>query len=183
MTDLTGNRYGRLQVLWPAGLKKAGCNRVMWACQCDCGRVSAVVQHALTRPVPTRSCGCLRVDCGRKMAPINQRFSPPKRTTHGHTRGSTRGGAITPEYRAWVEAKKRCVNPATAPYKYYGGRGIEFRFDDFLSFYREVGDKPRPKHLYSLDRINVNGHYEPGNVRWATWKEQRANRRDSKGGV
>lgn len=78
------------------------------------------------------------------------------------------------EYTAYTSAKGRCNNPNNNRYKDYGGRGIEFRFTDFEEFYAEVGDKPSPKH--SLDRIDNDGHYEKGNVRWATPIEQGRNR-------
>lgn len=79
-----------------------------------------------------------------------------------------------PEYRAYQAAKGRCQNPKHKLFKYYGERGIEFRFDSFKSFLDILGFRPSSK--YSLDRINNNGHYEPGNVRWATKQEQVLNR-------
>jgi len=69
------------------------------------------------------------------------------------------------------------MNPNVERYPDYGGRGIEFRFTSFEAFYAEVGPKPVPKSNYSIDRIEVNGHYEPGNIRWTTAKTQRHNRR------
>jgi len=82
---------------------------------------------------------------------------------------------ISVELRAFNSARTRCNNPHAASFAYYGGRGIEFRFNDFDEFFKEVGK--RPSHLHSLDRIDNDGHYEKGNVRWATKKEQIANRR------
>jgi len=95
-----------------------------------------------------------------------------KPPTHGMTK--------RPEYLAWMNAKSRCNNPKNKAWSYYGGRGIsmcEEWVDDFLSFYEHVGPKPSPEH--SLDRIDNDGNYEPGNLRWATKKEQSANRRCS----
>ena len=66
----------------------------------------------------------------------------------------------TPEWFAYVTAKTRCTNPNVEAFKHYGGRGIEFRFTSFKEFLTEVGLKPEPKNLYSLDRIDNNGHYE-----------------------
>jgi hypothetical protein len=81
-----------------------------------------------------------------------------------------------PERLAYRNAKHRCENRANVRYKHYGGRGIEFRFKSFDEFFTELGPRPTPKH--SVDRFpNNDGHYEPGNVRWATPKEQRANQR------
>lgn len=73
----------------------------------------------------------------------------------------------------------RCRNPEHPAYRHYGGRGIEVKFDCFYDFYEEVGPKPPtgPSGSYSIHRIYNNGHYEKGNVKWATWKEQAANRR------
>jgi hypothetical protein len=75
-------------------------------------------------------------------------------------------------------AKQRCRNPKARGYKYYGGRGIEVRFASFKEFYAHVG--PRPSAQHSLDRIDSDGHYEPGNVRRATTEEQVNNRRNAK---
>lgn len=94
----------------------------------------------------------------------------PKQFTHG--------GARTPEFRAFQNAKYRCNNPKSAAWPQYGGRGIEFRFQNFEEFLAEVGC--RPNSSFSIDRINNNGHYEPGNVRWATRLEQQQNRRKTK---
>jgi hypothetical protein len=84
----------------------------------------------------------------------------------------------TLEALAYYRAKDRCNNPRNGSYPDWGGRGIKFRFTSFEEFFAEVGPKPRPKHLYSLDRWPDNdGHYEKGNVRWAKDGEQLANRR------
>jgi len=81
------------------------------------------------------------------------------------------------EYKAYMGAKARCRNPNDKNYKDYGGRGIEFRFKSFEEFFSCLGLKPSPQH--SLDRFpnNKDGHYEPGNVRWATKRDQVKNRR------
>lgn len=85
----------------------------------------------------------------------------------------------TKEYFAWCDMRKRCLSEKSKDYANYGGRGITIderwnRFEDFLA---DVGIAPSKKH--SLDRIDVNGNYEPGNIRWATWQEQQTNRRNS----
>ena len=84
----------------------------------------------------------------------------------------------SPEYKAFYSAMSRCNNPNRSSYKRYGGRGIEFRFDSWLEFWEELG--ARPSNLHTLDRINPDGHYEKGNVRWATRKEQANNRTNNK---
>jgi len=83
-------------------------------------------------------------------------------------------GKVPSEYAAYMNAKYRCTNPEAQGYVGYGGRGIEFLFSSFEQFFSELGSQPKGK---TLDRIENNGNYEPGNVRWATPKQQAANRR------
>lgn len=93
------------------------------------------------------------------------------RTTHGESRNRT----YSVELNAYDAAKGRCNNPSNTAYDRYGGRGIEFRFESFEEFLAEVGRRP----TYSLERIDVNGHYEKGNVKWATALEQANNKRNN----
>jgi hypothetical protein len=94
---------------------------------------------------------------------------------HGHGRQAGRTAA----YRAWKHMRERCNNPNAADYGRYGGRGIRVctRWDDYSAFLSDLGDRPGPTH--SLDRIDVNGNYEPGNCRWADIKTQARNRRET----
>lgn len=79
-----------------------------------------------------------------------------------------------PEYQVYQTAKDRCTNPNSQRWYTHGGRGIKFLFKSFLHFYETLG--PRPEGDYSLERINNNGNYEPGNVKWATRSEQQKNK-------
>ena len=125
-----------------------------WAiCRCDCGNIKRVRAIDLERR-GTRSCGCLREE---------------NRTKHGMR--------WTKEYGAWGGMKARCNAPSTTRYERYGGRGItvcQAWSDSFEAFYVDVG--PAPSEDHSIDRIDNNGNYEIGNVRWATRKEQSANK-------
>lgn len=148
--DLSGQRFGRWVV--EACVQDGSPGRIHWWCICDCGTRKMVAQPSLRRGI-SKSCGCLIVDTHR---------------THGQTKQS--------EFRIWDQMKQRCLNPKHKNYSYYGGRGIRIHEDwlrSFVAFLEAVGSRPSTRH--SLDRINVNGNYEPGNVRWATKKEQGRN--------
>lgn len=80
-----------------------------------------------------------------------------------------------PEKQTWYDMLNRCKNYRHAGYSYYGGRGIQVKYKDYEDFISDVGLRPSAK--YSIDRINNNGNYEPGNCRWATWSQQMKNRR------
>jgi hypothetical protein len=84
------------------------------------------------------------------------------------------GKANSPEDRAYHNARSRCTNPKNPRFYCYGARGIEFRFTCLQELLEDIGERPSPEH--TLDRKNNDGHYEPGNVRWATRSEQAKNR-------
>lgn len=157
--NLINQKFNRLEVVTYAGEDSRG--RSLWKCLCSCGG-SLIVPGASLRSGNTKSCGCYARDV---WCNDNPSFK------HGHARKKHE----SPEYRIYKDAKTRCSNPKRKDYDYYGGRGIEFRFISFVEFYAELG--PRPSVHHSVDRIDVNGHYEKGNVRWATKKEQSQNRR------
>lgn len=116
-------------------------------------------------PRPSKKHWLRKVDRKGGFAPGNVHWWMPHGKSH------------TPEYHIYVGARYRCTNPKSEVWKDYGGRGIQFRFVSFEEFLAELGPRPSPE--YSLDRINNDGHYEPGNVRWATASEQRNNQRCS----
>ena len=100
-----------------------------------------------------------------------------RRVKHGHTWRVGKTALATPTYDAWHNMIQRCTNPRSPEYRNYGARGIAVcqpwrRFEVFL---HDVGERPAP-HL-TLERINNDGNYEPGNVKWATRREQRRNQR------
>jgi hypothetical protein len=156
--DLAGKAFGRWTVI---ARDKDKWGKLAWQCVCACGRPGRVGGYQL-RTGRSKSC----VPCSMKVSPRNYR--------HGHTYGH----GMTPEYNAWIGAKTRCFNAKRHDFALYGGRGItmcrEWQ-DSFTAFLEHIG--PRPSATHSLDRIDVNGHYEPGNVRWATRSEQQRNRR------
>lgn len=121
----------------------------------------------------TKSCGCLNAEHAQS---IGYKVGHFKEFTHGNTRG----GKATPEYAAWMNMKNRCCNKNYNGYQNYGGRGIKVCdrwLDSFENFIEDIGERSRGM---SLDRINVNGNYEPSNCRWATAKEQANNTRFNK---
>ena len=156
--DISGKTYNRLTVI-----RKIGVNRsraVVWECLCVCGNKSNVTGTALRRG-STKSCGC-----------IKHEYYPNHFVKHGKF-----GTKI---YRTWGGIKFRCENPNSKAYPGYGGRGIKMYepwSKSFVEFYKYIGDPPTDKH--TLDRIDNNKGYEPGNIQWATWKQQANNRRDT----
>lgn len=165
LIDLTGQRFGRLTILSKDPVSKNG--QVRWLCRCDCGNEKVIIGTSIRGGV-TLSCGCLSREITSKV-----------RTTHGHTRGSAKDSRrSTPEWQAWRAMISRCTNPNRRDNKHYLDRGITVSprwINNFENFYADMGDRPSPQH--SIDRIDVNGGYTPGNVKWSTVIEQRLNRR------
>lgn len=159
--DIKGKRFGRLVVIERAPEKNKH-GQAMWICLCDCGQaVTARSNHLRTGG--THSCGCLKREVTSSLKP-----------------GKSHGLSYTQIYKRWASMLTRCYRPTAANYHYYGGRGItvceEWR-DSVEAFIRDMG---LPEEGQSIDRIDVNGNYEPSNCRWATATEQARNKRNSR---
>ena len=167
LLDLAGRRFGRLLVLSYVG---RGDRRIhYWECKCDCGDLTIANSKCLLGG-NTISCGCYRIEQQLKKTQI-----------HGHATRSR-----TPEYMAWQNMIGRCEYQNYIGYSQYGGRGItvcprwrhgEDGRSGFGCFLLDMGSRPSDRH--SLDRMDVNGNYEPTNCRWATQAEQDSNRRNN----
>lgn len=154
--DIKGKKYNRWTVL---SLDRIENKRAYWLCQCECG-TKKVVSSSSLRCGTSKSCGCLTKENGIKT--IN-------------------GLSKTKLYRTYANIKQRCYNKNNFEYKNYGARGIimcdEWK-NDFLNFYNWAIQNGYKEEL-TIDRINVNGNYEPNNCRWITMKEQYHNRTDN----
>lgn len=156
--DITDQRFGRLVAV--ARDRAATGRHTKWLCLCDCGSETSVFLDALRRGAST-SCGCLRSEGIQKRS-----------LTHGHQVGRT----ITRTLKSYRHAKARCQNPNNHKFPVYGGRGIKMcdRWSEsFEAFLTDMGECPRG---LTLDRIDVNGDYEPGNCRWASQHVQTRNK-------
>lgn len=153
--DLSGQKFGRLTVLSRAGIQKT---HALWECQCECGNKSIATTSNLKKG-STTSCGC---------------YDKERRIKHGNAKAEL----YVREYQIWKGMNKRCHNPTTEAFKYYGGRGISIckRWEKYESFISDMGACPPG---LTLERKNVNGNYEPDNCKWATRQEQTDNRRCS----
>lgn len=162
--DLTGERFGRLEVLGVARKVTSGKReRYYWACRCDCGNEKEVRTDCLTSGL-VKSCGCLKKEQNKINLTAN----------HRHKLSRTR------LYQEWQSMKDRCLNPNIPCYERYGGRGISI-CDDWLypdNFFNWAMTNGYDNSL-TIDRIDNGGDYEPSNCRWVDIKTQCRNRRSN----
>ena len=154
--DIKGQKFGRLTAIKCLGSK--GHDR-RWLCKCDCGKVIETSQYRLIIG-KTKSCGCFRKD-----------FAREKSTIHGKY--------YTRQHNIWSMLLQRCYNKNNKRYKYYGGRGIavcDAWKNNFQEFYNWAINNGYADNL-TIDRIDVNGNYEPNNCRFVDMKQQASNRR------
>lgn len=159
--DLTGKTFGRLTVIRREGSNEQG--RALWLCRCDCG-VESIKQGKLLLNGHCRSCGC-----GERETRLENM------TKNAHHQTGTR------LYNIWSGMKQRCYYLDHVDYLNYGGRGIEVCEEwrnDFLAF-KKWSEENGYRDNLSIDRIDVNGNYEPSNCKWSTLKEQSRNKRDT----
>ena len=145
--DLVGRKFGRWKVLAYSG--RRGIMSV-WKCRCDCGKVKEDVLYNCLVSGNSNSCGCLRTEQLKAAA------------THGRSK--------TRIYTAWQQMKDRCLNVSRAAWRHYGGRGIKIHpawIDSFETFAADIAHLGEPPYRAKFDRIDNDGNYEPGNVRWA----------------
>lgn len=158
--NMVGQLVGKLTVIELAGRAKRG---IFWRCSCECGNQEYQATTGDLRSGRITSCGCYRTSA---------EFAE-KRVTHGQNRKhhGKRSGA----YSSWADIKKRCRNPNSTNYAWYGGRGISYHpdWEYFINFYADMGDRPEG---LELDRIDNQGDYNKANCRWVTHRVNCQNR-------
>ncbi len=166
-SDIIGKRFGRLVVesISHRERRPNGAMYIYWKCRCDCGGVKLSKTDHLKKG-ETISCGCARREMYEGLKVTSYR--------HGHCSGANGAGSST--YTRWVQMVQRCTKPTHPMWKHYGARGINVceAWLHFPRFLRDMGEAPKRTHL---DRINNDGNYEPGNCRWASYKESGRNKR------
>lgn len=138
-----------------AKIEKSINGKFFWICQCGCGKLIKRTAYDILKKYKTGKChSCVLKSRAKKNRNV-------------------------PEYKVWLSMRSRCNSKTSNSYKWYGAKGIRVceRWHSFDNFYKDMGMRPSPYH--SIDRINVEGHYEPSNCKWSTIKEQNENKRDT----
>ena len=174
--DITNQRFGRLVAIKRSGFSNR--HAAIWECQCDCGNIVHVLSASL-RCGDTKSCGCLKRDCGSQMI----KSITGEGSTH-FKHGDAKAHNMARLYYVWLAMKDRCRNPNNKRYKDYGGRGItvcEEWLRDYTAFRNWAMangyDPTAPRGACTIDRIDVDGNYCPENCRWVSMKVQNRNKR------
>ncbi len=148
--DMINKKINRWTVKEFRGINKH--SQIQYLCICECGTERLIPKSVLNR-IPSKSCGCVR-------------------GTHNKTK--------TREYNSWQSMIRRCVDPNSPNYKYYGGRGIEVCDEwrnSFEKFLEDMGERPEGM---TIDRIDVNDNYKPSNCKWEYNQKQQLNKRERK---
>ena len=157
-----GDRFGKWLVVGVEPSRREGARTTQWwRCRCDCGTLRVVRQSSL-RNGRSSCCGCVW------------------HLKHGHAAVETAKRSRT--YSIWASMLQRCRSSYATNFAYYGGRGIKVcdRWSDFRNFLADMGECPKG---LTIDRIDVDGNYEPGNCRWSTQAEQNRNKRPQKNSI
>ena len=156
---LIGQIFNNLTVIAQAESKN---HKRRWICRCKCGNITDPIATGSLKSGNNKGCGCIKIQHSKELC--------KQRIKHGMS--------YTATYKAWKSMKRRCYNEDLDCFKHYGGRGVTVSdrwIESFENFLEDMGERPGPE--YSLDRIDVNGNYEPSNCRWATKSQQSYNRR------
>lgn len=153
--DLINQKFNKLLVLSRSSKHNVVSKAKYWLCQCDCGNTAIVDSHSLIYG-KTKSCGCYMIE-----------------------KNSIHNMSDSIEYKRWWNMIRRCSDPYIDGYSNYGGRGIIVcdRWKEFKNFYNDIG--PIPDNTYSIERVDVNGNYEPSNCIWLPVNKQQRNQRNT----
>ena len=174
INNLVGQKFNRLTVI-SLSVNRNSQGKILWVCKCDCGNIKEVDGHSL-KSGNTKSCGC-----------YNREQAAKRLFKHGMSPNSKSNDIYFHEYNTWVLIKQRCYNINNPDFIHYGNRGIIMFpgwIDNFQNFFDYLEQLPETRNQFelrtgekaTLDRVDVNGNYEPGNLHWADREHQSRNR-------